>query len=621
MKRFSILPLTLAISALSPGAQAQSTADPKLEQIVVSAARSDQKLSDVTAPITLITRDQIEQLQPPSVIDLLRLVPGVSISTNGGKGAQASLFLRGTNSGHTLVLVDGQRISSATLGGTSFQFLDPDQIERIEIVRGPRSSLYGSEAIGGVIHIITRNAAAEPGASLKLSVGNRDSQKAVLSATARGTDTTVSLTASHYTTEGINNFATDQMPQGDDDAFRNSSISLNVNHKLGDALKLGFSVFNTKAMNEIDSNYGYYPYSESEIFSSRAFIDYQFSESLDAHFELGNSRDESVSQDEDKINDPNVYEYTTNRNSMLLQVNSTVNHWLTMSYGMENITDRIESSSDYEDQHGNPVDSREQSGTFLQGQASIDQWIFGFGLRNDNIEDFDDQFTGNLALSYQFELPVRITGSYGTAFKVPTFNDLYFPDSPLSAGNPDLKAESSENYEIEIKANLNTGQLAYNLYRNDIENLIEWAPDSNYKYMPHNIAEAEITGHELTYFVELFEAWSVNTGATWIKAIDKNSDKRLQRRPLRSAFVQVDYGFGPFNVGITVKAQSESAQDDANTSWTSGFATADLRGAYTINDNIKLFLNIDNALDKEYQIVNGYNTEDRTTTLAIEMRL
>jgi vitamin B12 transporter len=239
---------------------AEHTLATDMAQIVVTATRTAQSEDESLAAVSIITRQDIERLQPQSLQDLLRGVPGLTLSNNGGPGKATSLFLRGTESDHVLVLLDGIKLGSATLGVTSIQDLPVDQIERIEIVRGPRSSLYGSEAIGGVIQIFTRRGGGDLKRRFSLDLGSYDTRRGSLGLSGGGEHSWYSVDLALSDTDGFdacqaNNSGGCFTDEPDDDGYRNESANLRVGHRFDNGLEVDFHALQADGENQFDGSY------------------------------------------------------------------------------------------------------------------------------------------------------------------------------------------------------------------------------------------------------------------------------------------------------------------------------------------------------------------------------
>ncbi|MGI9273458.1 MAG: TonB-dependent receptor, partial [Endozoicomonas sp.] len=271
--------LPAAVAMVSAGLAGLSQASDdvyKMDNIVVTASRTAQTIDQALAPVTVITREDIERSQAKDVTELLNKVPGMQIATSGGMGSKAGIYLRGTRTAQTLVLIDGVMTRSGDFGEAPLQYLDPDQIERIEVVRGPKSSLYGPNAVGGVIHIITRQGKGDPRLRLKVGGGSHGTGEYALNYGGEVDGTKFNLGARLYETRGFDRTLTSEGVDGDDDAYRNKSISGNVSRRFANDMEAGFRFSHATGKSEYDNNDGNKhqkgPYSLFDVTNISGFV-------------------------------------------------------------------------------------------------------------------------------------------------------------------------------------------------------------------------------------------------------------------------------------------------------------------------------------------------------------
>ncbi|WP_121306109.1 TonB-dependent vitamin B12 receptor, partial [Pseudomonas aeruginosa] len=435
MNRVFLTPAAVALC----GASSLSLAEPvSLADQVVTATRTAQTASQSLAAVSVIDREDIERSQARSVPELLRQVPGVSLANNGGFGKNTTLFLRGTESDHVLVLIDGIKVGSASAGLTAFQDLPVELIERIEVVRGPRSSLYGSEAIGGVIQIFTRRGDGQ-GAKPFFSAGYGTHHTLEGSAGVSGGagNGWYSLGVSSFDTAGINTKRAGTVGyEPDRDGYRNLSGNLRGGYRFDNGLELDGTLLRAKSHNDYDQVFGNSGFNanadgEQNLVGGRA----RFTP-LDpwlVTLQAGRSEDKA-----DAYQDGRFYSrFDTRRDSLSWQNDLTLaeGHVLTLGYDWQK--DEISSSEAFS------VDSRLNKGWFAQYLGRYGRQDWQLSLRRDDNQQFGVHDTGSAAWGYALSDALRFTVSYGTAFKAPTFNELYYPDY----GNPDLDAETSRSLE------------------------------------------------------------------------------------------------------------------------------------------------------------------------------
>ncbi|MEZ5435973.1 MAG: TonB-dependent receptor [Pseudomonadales bacterium] len=596
-----------------------SDADSTLDTVLITATRTEETVTKTLAPATVYTKDDIEQLQAHSVTELLQRIPGASINSNGGAGSVASVFLRGTNSSHTLFLIDGQRINSATLGTSPLESLDVNQIERIEIVRGPRSSLYGADAIGGVIQIFTKQG-GEAGLHPKISYGfgNHGTQQTTVSVNGAQDGFRGSFSGSYYDTDGIDALIDDNGTNFDNDAYRNTSTSASVGYRFDNDADISLSHYKSNSENEYDNGFlpNTRPYSRSGLeTTSFKWEQPVISDLWKSTVQLGETR--NTYEDFDDLDRRTFSKFNTRRESASWQNDFTfktgaVSHVLTG--GVDYYNDEVNSTSPFTDATGKPVKERDNLGTFVQEQMEVGKHQLVLGLRNDDNEQYNNNATGNASYGYALRDDLRIIASYGTAFKAPTFNDLFWPITPWSAGNPNLKPEKSTNYEIGLKGTPAFGSWELNVFENNITDLIEWAevPPGSWFYTPSNVDKAEIQGVEFALNTSIQE-WNIVFNTSYIDARydgkGADHDNFLINRPRHTLNLDISRNFGAYEFGTEFVAQSKRYTDRSNQNVEGGNNLVNVRAAYNLTKEVKLQLKLTNLFDNQYRINDRYNTE------------
>ncbi len=581
-----------------------------LQQQIVTATRTAQTVEQSLAAVTVLDRERIERSQAASLPELLKQVPGVSLTNSGGPGKNTSLFMRGSESDHVLVIVDGVKIGSVTGGGAALQDLPLELIERIEVVRGPRSSLYGSEAIGGVIQIFTRKGQGE-GAKPFFSAGygTHDSYSGSIGVSGGDGRGWYSLGASGSDTDGINAKSVQTSGyESDADGYRNLSATLSAGYRFDNGLELDANVLRAKSHNDYDSvnskrtaGFGANADGESRVFGTRA----RFSP-LDrwaVTLQAGRSEDDS-----DAYQDGRFYSrFDSRRDSLSWQndIELAVGHTLTL--GVDHQHDEVDSTATYAE------DSRDNDGYFAQylGQAGRHDWQVS--LRHDDNEQFGQHDTGNVGYGYGFTDWLRGSISYGSAFKAPTFNELYYPDY----GNPNLEAETSRSLEIGLAGQHGWGHWAVNAYRTVIDDLIAY--DASI-FGPANVQEARIRGVELVVGSQLMGwDWSANYSLLEPenRSAGANRGNELTRRAKQLFNFDVDRRLGAFSVGASLHAEGQRYDDLANQNELAGYATLDLRGEYRMSPEWRLQARVANLLDADYETARGYNQPGQAAYLTV----
>ncbi|RMH94168.1 TonB-dependent vitamin B12 receptor [Lysobacter pythonis] len=601
--------LAVALAAVLPAhASADDAVDPQsLDTVVVTGSRGEKTLRETLASTTVIDRETIERLQPASLQDLLKGRAGISIANNGGMGKNTSLFLRGTESDHTLVLVDGVRVGSATSGGVAWQDLPVEQIERIEIVRGPYSSLYGSDAIGGVIQIFTRRPRQAFAPSLSVSAGNLGTRKAGVGVSGRGGAGWYSLNFAHQQTDGINACRGRPAPgaagcrvwEPDLDGYRNNSLSAQGGLELGERWDIEANALSARGRSRYDGSFVNEANVRQQVLGARA--NYRASDAFKLGFNVGRADDHSQNYHDGQWRST----FESDRTVAGVQADFALGAAEFVT-GFDWYRDEVASDTRYS------VSRRDNRALFGQWRQAFGQHSLQLALRHDDSSQFGGKATGGLQWGWQLTDALRLAASYGTAFKAPTFNELYYP----GYGNPALVPESARSFELGLRGDHGWGHWNLQGYETRIAELIAY--DASI-FAPGNVDRARIRGVELSAGVEL-AGWGVNAALGWLDPVNlsaANDGKVLPRRARQSARVDVDRGFGAFELGAGVVATGRRYDDLANRRPLGGYATTDLRFGWKFAPAWKLQLALENLFDKRYETAEFYNQPGRTWLMTL----
>jgi vitamin B12 transporter len=559
------------------------------EDVVVTASRIPQLRKAVIADVTVIEREEIERAGQTTFVELLQRQPGVEVAHNGGPGKASSIFIRGTNSSHVVVLVDGVRINSATLGTTAFENIPLAQIERVEILRGPATSLYGQDAIGGVIQIFTKRSSGSPRFNAAVGYGSFNTKTAEAGVGGKVGGTSFSLQTSSYDTDGFSALRTSNPNFKDDDAYRNVAISGLVSHQIVPGHDIALNFFHSEGHNQFDNRFNVFSAnpafsdsSESTQTSYALTSTNQLGVNWLSTLRLGEGRDESENF---SVFGRSYFDTKQRQYSWQNDINLPLGT-LTLLY--DRLEQRVSSTTQYDKNHRNN-DGYTASYLLNAGNHSLHA-----SYRSDHNSQFGTNDTGGIGYGYSFNPHWRMTASYGTAFKVPTFNDLYFP----GFGNPDLKPEKSRNIEAGIKYATASSSASVTVYENEIRDLIaiSFAP-----FGVFNVDEARIQG--ITFAANHhFDAWQVGGSLDVQSPRDVNTDNLLIRRANRHATANLSRDWGNWHFGGEMVASSARYNDVANTQRLPSYAIFNLTTEYKINQDWKMQARLNNAFDKEYAL-------------------
>lgn len=574
---------TIAMTALALVATpAWSQSSKAADTIIVTATRTDISINDATVPVDVITRDEIELSLANDLAELLRFEAGIDIGRNGGPGQATSIFLRGTESNHTLVLVDGVRINPGTLGGAAFQNISPEMIERVEIVKGARSALFGTDAIGGVINIITRRSEPSYG-EVSLGGGSFETQSGNLAFGGAGERGEFGIAMSLDDTAGFS-------PRTDSDIERgydNTTINLHGGLNLGDSFvgvrywsATGTSEYLDFFLSPVDQDF--------ENSSAAIELRTSFTNAIESRLIVGQMLDE-ITQNQS----PDFVEST--RLSIDWQLTlATDAHVVT---GGIYYTDEDATSLSF----GSAFDENTTtSAVFLQDQWSRGRHQAFLAIRYTDHETFGGETTWNAEYGFELNENWTLQAGLGRAFRAPDATDRFG-----FGGNPDLAPEVANEAQLGIRYHPGgRHSIGLEFYRNDIDDLIEFDLST---FVLRNIAEAEIRGAELSWD---YQGEGFSLGASIVRQSAENpvDEVRLLRRAEESATVNLVKDVGRYKIGLSVLASGD--REDFGGVKLPGYALVNLTGQIAIGDRWRLNARIENLFDREYQTASGFRMQE-----------
>ncbi|TCV92787.1 vitamin B12 transporter [Luteibacter rhizovicinus] len=603
---------TALLSCIAAAHAADQNTANKLDPVVVTATRSAMPLDETLAPVTVITRDDIERLQPQSVADLLTGLPGISIANSGGLGQQTSLFMRGSNSSHTLVLVDGVRIGTVGAGIPAYEQLPVEQIDHIEIVRGPRSSLYGSDAIGGVIQIFTRHGQAgeAPTPSISMTGGSHGLVGGQFGLSGGDGHGWYNASLGGQYTTGINAcrvgaakaFAGCFVDEPDKDSYRTYNGALSGGYRFDDGTELAANWLRSKGDIEYDGSYQNFTRRSQQVAGAK--LAFSPLDMWRMTFNVGQNIDRAD-------NYLNGAEYNANmkrtgylyskRNQASWQNDFTLAPGQILSAGVDYQKEHLDSDTGY------ARDNRNNTGVFALYQGIFGPHEIQLSVRRDHNSQFDNHTTGAAAYGFRFDNGMKVTASYGTSFHAPSFNDVYYPyGAPVV-----LKPEKAKTAEIGLSGTPGIWNWAVNAYQTKFDDLIGF--DSH--FLPINVDKARVRGVEGQLGADV-DGWHVRTYLTWQQPRNRTEgdqyNNKLARRPDQTGRIDLDRDLGDFTIGGTLTAAGKSYDNAANTRRLGGYATADLRATWRFQPGWSLQGRVANVFDHSYETVAFYNQLGRT---------
>lgn len=614
----SVLATCFVSSAIAR--ESTDTEEKTLQPVVVTASRVEQLQKDAISSTTVITSKMIENKKLADLPSLLRSEAGIEFSRNGGAGTATSLFMRGTESRHVLVLLDGVPLQDATAIGTvdSLAHIQTDQIDRIEVVRGNVSSIYGSGAIGGVIQIFTKQGTGKPTASVFAEYGTHDTVKMGVGTSGK-TDggTRFALSATRYKTNGFSTVdpAKNSMANPDDDHDKNVSVNAAVSQQLSAGHELGARLYYYDAKFDYDN-----AYNDPEEISkgkSKQWVGAVYSKNKITNDWLSTvtlSRNElrrNANQTSFGYLSANEYKSEIN----LLQWNNQFalsSNW-TLTAGAEGghekaITDAYGSSSNY---------GRDKYSAFAGILGKIGAHNLQANVRYDHVEDSGSDVTGYLGYAYDVTAEWKLLANVSTSFLAPSMSQLY---DRGNGGNPDLEAEKSRAAEIGAQYSSGDTLVRATVFEWRTKNLINWVADypGAWTGTNYNVGRAKNYGLDLTASTKV-AGIDLRANLTLQNPKDRETDEALLKRAKTFASLDVSKTYGPWYLGGNV--QYTGHRTDYGDIRLPSYTLLNLDARYNINKNVSLYARIENLLDKDYETTYGYQQPGRGAYVGVNFKM
>jgi vitamin B12 transporter len=587
------LAATWALVAM-PHAVAQSAPVPTLlDPIVVTAARSPQRFDQLLADVTVIGPEEIARAGAQSLAELLQRQPGVQIASNGGPGSTTGVFLRGANAGQTLVLIDGLRVSSSSSGTTPFEAIPLAQIDHIEILRGPAASLYGADAIGGVIQVFTRNGGKALSANASAGYGTYDTGQYAAGASGTSGPWRFALQGGYSQSAGFNAIANPNnfSYNGDRDGYTNGSGSGTLAYTFAPEQVLSAQAFYSRMNAQIDSTPDFDDRTittvQSYAVASRNRLTSFWKSLLEAGVSIDDSRTQTGFGTSPFKTTQRQYTW---QNDFDLPLGA-------LSVALTRREERLDATPAF------AVTSRNTNAVVAVYQLQDGPNALQANLRRDDSSQYGGQTSGALAYAYTIAPGWRASASYGTGFRAPTFNDLYFP----GFANPDLVPETARNFEGALRyasSSLNAGVVAY---RNRVRDLIVFECDANFNCAPQNVADATLEGVTLE-LQAVYRDTTVKGSIDFARPYDDATGNILPRRARRYGAIDITQALGALQVGAQVLASTLRYDDAANTRRMAGYAVVNLNAEYVLAPQWVLFAVAGNIFNRHYELAADFNT-------------
>ncbi|MDX1466720.1 MAG: TonB-dependent receptor [Halomonas sp.] len=581
---FALAALPLAVQAQGTSTTSDEVVAETLNPLTVTATRAPRTANETLASVTVIDEATLRRQDPTDITDLLRGQPGVDVSSNGRFGKTSSVFMRGTGSESTLLMIDGIRLRSATAGSPAWQFLEPRMFERVEVVRGPRGSLYGADAVGGVVQLFTPEGEGAPTPRISLGGGSFDTRRASASLSGSEGGTRYHVAASRLETDGY------EIVEGEGDTgYDNTTGLVRLAHGFDNGADVGVLALRARGNTEYVGGHQDFVQQVAGLYG-----ELPVTEAWHSRLTLSEARDEI--DDLASYGDSN---FDTRTRSLRWDNNVWIGaHELVV--GAEYLEDDIAGTdtgfSTFEEE------SRDNMAVFAQALMDFSPLTLQAGLRHDDNEAFGEEVTGSLALGYALDDHHTLRASYGTAFRAPSFNELYYP----GFGNPQIDPERSETLELGVRGQFGKGFWDLALYQTEVEDLIANALVDG-RFAPFNVDEARIRGVELATGAELRD-WSLRAALTYTDPEDRETGNQLSRRASQSARLDADREVGDWMLGGSLVAQNHRYNDADNEKRLPGFGILNLRAGWQFAPLWSARLTLENVFDREFVTAyDGFN--------------
>ncbi|GGC72506.1 outer membrane protein [Undibacterium terreum] len=594
------LAISLAVASLFP-ASAFAADTGTAEAVVLTAGRQAQAAKDVLADNVVITADEIAKSGASSLVDLLQKQRGVEVTHNGGPGTTSSVFIRGTSNAQNVVLVDGVRIGSSTTGGATWSTIPLSQIERIEIVYGPLSSLYGADAIGGVIQVFTKKGSSAITPTASVGAGTYGLRKADAGISgALDSRFSFALNVAHEEADG---FSASTPAAGaftynpDKDGYKLDSVSGRLAYEWSKGQELGLNLLQSRLKAQFDAGPGYDDRTQQDLQTLAVYSKNKLADNWTVKTQYAQAKDKSFTDASYGKSQINTEQDTFNIQSDLMFGKDV----LQLMY--ENREEKVETTT-----------------VGLNGKRTTDSFAASYvmksgahlasaSVRYDDSSVYGSNTTGSIAYGYRINDALRVNASYGTSFRAPTYNELYYPGFGIASNKP----EKGKNAEVGIYYELGDTQLSAVYYQNKLTDLLVSTnvcpvqQDTHPFGCAYNVEKATLSGLTIggsTKFGDLSLRGSLDIQ----DPKDDTTGKQLARRAKQHGNIAAEYTIAKAKVGVETTFSDKRFDDAANKKVLGGYSLLNLYATYDIAPSWSVIGRWNNVLDKDYQLAKNYNS-------------
>jgi vitamin B12 transporter len=594
-------PLAMAVAVATAFSASAFAQEKKLESVVVTATRSPQIAKEVLSDNVVITAEDIAKSGGTSLADVLQRQRGIEISRTGGPGTQTSVFLRGTDNKQNIVLVDGVRVGSATSGGASWNAIPLSQIDRVEVVYGPLSTMYGADAVGGVIQIFTKQGDGAPAPTASAGIGTYGTRNVEAGVSGSNQGFRYALRAAHERSDG---FSAKKPSAGassynpDRDGHDSTSAGGQLGFQIAKGHEVGVTFLHNVLKSQFDSGPAMDDRSRTRVAAYSVYAKNRILPNWDSHVQVSRSADHSTS---DASFGHTVYD--TNQTSISWQNNFKVGATDVFQVIAEHRKEDVDSTT--------AAVARERTTNSIAAayQLRHGAHLGALSLRNDDNSQFGSRTTGSVSYGYRITNALRANASFGTSFRAPTFNELYFPQFGIASNRP----EKGRNAEIGLYYEDGKSQVSAVYYRNRLTDLLVNTTVCPVEQATHrfgcayNVNKALLTGLSLGASTML-GSFTLRGSLDLQDPKDETTGRQLQRRAKKHGTVGLDHTAGAVTSGGEVVFSGDRYDDTNNRNRLGGYGLLNLYANYEFAKNWTVFGRWNNVLDKDYQLARHYNT-------------
>jgi vitamin B12 transporter len=572
-------------------------AQQQLNDVVVTATRLETPVQNINSDITVIDAAQIEQQSGRSLTEIIAQAAGLQLVANGGLGKASNILIRGTEGRHVLLLVDGVRVGSATLGTASFDNLAIHSIERIEVLKGPASALYGSDAVGGVVQIFTRKGSKDFQPEVSITAGSFGHRQTNASISGSSGNIRYALGGAYLKETGFS-ASNEKAPffnfNADKDGFEQTSAFASVSADVAQGWTIDAKLQAANGTSSYDSGEFFDPTTDMVNQVINLGVRGKISQNWITNLRFGQSDDKSTT-----FESYGTDTYNT-RQQQLTWSNEIQTPVGTVLAGLEQTKEKVSGTTAYD------LDSRTINAVFLGlvGNSNAHSWQAN--LRHDKNSQFGGATTGMIGYGYKINPNLKVNTAYGTSFKAPSFNQLYYPQY----GNSTIQPEEGRNFEIGATYVMGAHELKVTRFDQRIQGFITTLP------VVENVPKVRIDGWTLAYQTEL-GGLNLRTSLDLLNPRNVSNDLVLNRRAKTQLSLDASYTTGAWTIGSNLQSLSKRFDDSANTVELAAYTTADVYANYQVNKDWSVKAKVNNLMDKAYETALGYNQAGRSFYLTL----